>query len=167
MAEVTVSSRPAAAALAAADVVLAVQGGVSVKASAEQIAAYVRTPGSYTPTVVNGANVAVGAASGNICRYIKSGTMLMLSGSVAVTPTSAGATTTVTIPLPVDAQPASNFAAGTDASGPVTGKAAGSPSYENGQINSTTGAKTLSLSFYPASGGVAYTMRFCIIVPLT
>lgn len=67
--------------------------------------------GSYTPTLVSGANVA--ALTANPCTYTRVGDVVSVSGRVDVQATAGAVLTVVGIPLPI----ASNFAAATDCNG--------------------------------------------------
>lgn len=66
--------------------------------------------GTYTPTLTNGTNVA--ASTAYQCQYVRMGSVVTVSGKVAVDPTAAGAAE-LGISLPI----ASNFGAAEDCGG--------------------------------------------------
>lgn len=115
--------------------------------------------GTITPDCTAVSNAA--SCSANSCSFARVGNSVVYSGSVSVTPSAANAASIVSIAIPV----ASNFSSGTDASGPVTGKAAGIPSFEIGQIFAEAGASRLNLHFYPSTTN-DYTMRFSVVYPI-
>jgi hypothetical protein len=67
--------------------------------------------GVYTPTLTNGANVA--ASTAYQCQYVRMGSVVSVSGKVAVDPTLAATATELGISLPI----ASNFGAAEDCGG--------------------------------------------------
>ncbi|WP_332823126.1 hypothetical protein, partial [Stutzerimonas kunmingensis] len=75
--------------------------------------------GTYTPTLGNIANVAASTAS--VCRYMRIGDIVTVTGRIAIDPTAATTQTDVSISLPV----ASAIAATTDCAGVANSQAIG------------------------------------------
>lgn len=69
--------------------------------------------GTYTPTLTGVSNV--GSTSSQLCRYVRVGDIVTVSGLIQVTPTLTATTTNLRASLPI----ASNLAASIDLSGPV------------------------------------------------
>lgn len=67
--------------------------------------------GTYTPTLTNVANI--DASTAFVCQYLRVGSVVTVSGAVAVDPTAGAASTQLGISLPI----ASNFANGEDCGG--------------------------------------------------
>lgn len=115
--------------------------------------------GTYTPTCTAILNVT--SCTANVCTWIRVDGGFALSGSVVINPTAANSSTALDISLPI----VTNFTSNLDCSGPVSGKAAGIPNYEVGQIFASSGTSLLRISLYPATTNT-YTMRFSVVVPI-
>lgn len=140
MADVTLASRPAASALVGDENIYIEQGGTTKRVTPAQIAAYVRTSGIWTPVVTAGTNC--GAVSGGVCRYVRHGDMVQITGRVNLTPLAAGSCN-ATFTLPV----ATVFASSADGDGPMTAKVAGLSEFQAGRILATAAGSTLQAAF--------------------
>lgn len=69
--------------------------------------------GSYTPTLVNGANVA--ASTSHVCVFMRMSNVCIVFGQINIDPTAGAVATDLNISLPI----ASNFAGNTDEGGGV------------------------------------------------
>lgn len=119
----------------------------------------IRKSGRYTPICSGVQNVS--SCVGNTCNWSRVAGGLVVSGSVVITPTASNSSVTVSVSLPFTTEFTDNL----DCSGPVSGKAAGIPSYEVGQVLASAGTGNLQINFYPSTTN-AYTMRFCVVVPV-
>lgn len=101
-------------------------------AQAAAIAAAETITGVYTPTLTNVANVT--ASSANPVTYLRKDNVVILSGSISITPTAAATDTRVRISIPI----ASNFTTGEQANGVCTiqtdtgtGNLTSNPTFDN------------------------------------
>ena len=103
--------------------------GAPVDLSAAQIAAIVAAalnivPGTYTPTLTNGANITGSTAFPS--QYIRVGSMVFVSGALLVDPTTTAVASELGISIPIASNFANNYEAGGNSSTlSVAGRSAG------------------------------------------
>jgi len=99
--------------------------------------------GTYTPTLGNVTNVAASTLNQDF-QYIRVGSIVQVSGSIAVDPTSAATQTVLSITLPI----ASNFATIHDGNGIAACAASGEPA---AALIANIAGDIMYMQYYPVS----------------